>query len=180
MRVMSFSEDSLTPIISEPIVLKILGCVYYGNPFVNAAEWSVENEIGSLWKRFINNSTKFDFILKKLNKSPKLGYEIHYEPDDYPQTKKYYVYVGIAVDYIDEIPLDLVYKPLPLVSYARFKAKVTNHEYFEQILQDWLISPTSGYKQAYPYIIQEYNYETYKGLDDPDSELTWLIPVVEK
>jgi len=42
--------------------LKLIGCVYYGDPFHSKEGWNIENEIGILWKRFMNLCEKHNEI----------------------------------------------------------------------------------------------------------------------
>ncbi len=53
---------------------------------------------------------------------------------------------------------------------------MTGNTITEYIFQDWLGSDKSEYCQVYPYFIQRYGSK-FKGLDNPDSEIDWLIPV---
>ncbi|QEE16221.1 GyrI-like domain-containing protein [Promethearchaeum syntrophicum] len=173
---MGTQNKDFIPIITEPIQLRLLGCEFYGNPFQSAGEWSSENEIGILWQRFLRYANKYKFIFEKLNQHPNYSYEIHFEPDNFSQTKKFYVFVGILIDYFDEIPLEFMIKQFPSTQYAEFTTKMTENTIAEYIFQDWLGSDKSEYTQAYPYVIQRYGIK-FKGLDNPDSEIDWLIPV---
>ncbi len=173
---MGNTPKEFSPKITGPAQLRLLGCEFYGNPFHGSEEWSYENEIGILWKRFGQLTAKYKFILEKLNRHPNLAYEIHIEPADFEKTKKFYVFVGIVIDYFDEIPLDMVIKQLPMTQYAEFTTTMTENTIAEYIFSDWLGSEKSTYGQAYPYVIQRYGPK-YTGLEHPDSEIDWLIPV---
>jgi AraC family transcriptional regulator len=183
--------------ISESRNLRLLGCVYYGNPFHEAKEWSYENEIGKLWQRFGKLSQKYSSYLEKIAIEPKVAYELHLEPEEYQKSKNYYVFVGIAVDYVDEMPLEFFLKSLPKTQYLQFTSNVTAQDNAEYFFSKWLntnfnenitkseeselkLEPdetiNSGYEQAFPYILQRYD-DKYKGLDDPDSELGWMVPI---
>ncbi len=163
--------------ITEPIGYKLLACVFYGDPFHSAEGWSSQNEIGLLWKRFEVQFANYYSIFQKSLTDPHYSYELHYEPADYIQTKQYYIYVGVEIDYIELVPLDFVIKPLPLTKYLKVSAKITQHEQIEDFIQNWLKNPDSNFSQAYPYIIQRYHKDRYFGLDHPDTEMEWLIPV---
>lgn len=168
---------SLEYTITDPIKLNLLACVFYGDPFHKAKEWSYSNEIGLLWSRFMQIFPKFFPIIQKSCINPNYSYEVHYEPQDYEKTKKYYVYVGIEIEPLDAIPLDFVVKPLPKTNYAIIHAKVTEHQKVEAFIHKFLTNSKEEFIQAYPYLMQRYNKETYKGLNDPNSEMEWLIPV---
>ena len=171
-------SKGFVPTITDPLQFRLLGCEFYGDPFLNSEEWSYENQIGTLWKRFGKLAQKYEFILEKLNVKPNFAYEIHIEPAEYAKTRQYYVFVGIEIDYFDEIPLEMVIKQLPLTQYVEFTTTMAERK-TEYIFQDWLISEESEYCQSYPYVIQQYG-PMYKGLEDPTSEIEWLIPVKKR
>jgi AraC family transcriptional regulator len=171
--------QSLHPKILDPIGLKLLGCVYYGDPFHDAKEWTYKNEIGSLWSRFMGLYSKYRYLLDSINLDLDMGYEVHIEPTEYQKTKNYYVFVGIGVQNVSEIPLEMYFKPLPQIKYLQFTSKAMNHDKSEYIFRKWLIDPSSPYQQAYPYVIQAYNSKRYRSLEDPQSEIDWLVPIRE-
>ena len=175
--------EEIIPKISEQKQLIILGCNFYGDPFHSAGEWSRENEIGKLWKRFIENYQKYQFILEKLNILPGKSFEIHFEPRDYQQSKKFEVYVGIAIDQIiEEIPLEFVLKILPPTKYASVTTYGSNYSTVEFLFSQWLKSQKTKYKQSYPFLIEYYDNKRFNpnNWEDPKSEIDWWIPVVEK
>ena len=90
-----------SPEITDVLNLNLLGCSFYGDPFHSAEEWSVENEIGILWKRFLKLWQVYDFILNKLNTHPKNTYEVHFESHDFHTTRKFEIFVGIGADVSD-------------------------------------------------------------------------------
>lgn len=169
--------EGIKATITPPTSLKLLGCVYYGDPFHQAREWRYENEIGLLWQRFFNVYKKYHFLLNKINLNSNIAYEVHIEPDEYKENKHYYVFVGCAVESITEIPLELYYKPLPLTEYIQFTTQAQEFDKAEVIFRKWLGAKNSGYSQAFPYVIQRYNSKRYKSLEDPASEIDWLIPI---
>jgi AraC family transcriptional regulator len=164
------------PKVTQKKRLQLLGCTYYGNPFHSAKEWSTENEIGKLWKRFENLSGKYSQLLSKISTST-IFYEIHIEPEEYRTTKKYYVFVGIEVIDIKEMPLEMVLKILPETRYIQFTTKATNKDTGAAIFKEWL--PRKGYMQAYPYIIEAYDSNLFRSMDDSESEIDWYIPIKE-
>lgn len=158
--------------------LKLIGCVYYGNPFHLKEEWNVENEIGLLWKRFYDLYEKSGEKLEK-NTVNDITYEAHIQPDDYDETGKFYVYVGLEVKKIDEMPLEMFCKIFPSTKYAVFTFK--GREMFrggEFIWKEWL--PDSEYEEAYPYLILAYHKNRYFGLDNENSEVEYYIPIKSK
>lgn len=172
--------QSLNPKLLEPTSLHLLGCVFYGDPFHDAKEWTYENEIGALWNRFMRIYSKYRYLLDSINNDRDIGYEMHLEPSEYETTRKYYVFVGLAIKNLSEIPLEMYYKPLPQVQYLQFTTKTQDHAKSEYIFRKWLLNEESSYRQAFPYVIQMYNSRRYRGLEDPTSEIDWLIPIQER
>lgn len=153
-----------------------MGCVYYGNPFHNAKEWSYENEIGKLWERFGTLVYKYRSLLKKISLENDIAYELHLEPEEFKKTMNYYVFVGMEVIKTDEIPLEMFVKILPKTNYVVFTT--TMEDKFEMggyMYKKWL--PEHNYEQCFPYILQMYDRKRYTGLEDPKSEIDWFIPV---
>ena len=164
------------PIILENKIFRFLGCVFYGDPFHKAVEWSYENEIGNLWQRFMKLYGKYSNLLEKISLDANIAYELHLEPEEYKDTRNYFVLVGVEVKVIEEIPLEMFVKILPKTDYVVFTTTMTNKlERGKYIYKTWL--PENGYEQVFPYIIQLYDSERYKGLEYPESELDWFIPI---
>ena len=166
----------IEPLILEDKVFTLLGCVFYGNPFHSAEEWSHENEIGKLWQRFGALSFKYNILLSKICTDNNIAYELHLEPDEFKETKDYYVMVGMEITNYDEIPLEMFVKILPKINYLVFTSSMVNKfELGAYVYKEWM--PKNNYNQAFPYVLQLYDRRLYKGLDDPQSEIDWYIPV---
>jgi AraC family transcriptional regulator len=166
----------MEPTILEDKIFRFLGCVFFGDPFHEAVEWSYENEIGKLWHRFMKLYEKYFSLLKKICRDHNISYELHLEPEEYKTTRKYFVLVGVEVSYFEEIPLEMFVKILPKTNYVVFTTTMENK--FERggyIYKTWL--PEHGYEQIFPYVIQLYDHGRYKGLEDPESEIDWFIPI---
>ena len=162
--------------IIENKVFRLLGCVFYGNPFHSAKEWSYENEIGKLWNRFGKLTYKNSNLMKGIGVNREIAYEVHLEPEEFKETKHYYVMIGMEVKESEEIPLEMFLKIFPKANYLMFTTTMDNKwEVGGFIYKNWI--PDNKYEQAYPYIIQAYDSKRYKGLDDPLSEIDWLIPI---
>lgn len=156
--------------------LHLVGCVFYGDPFHSRKGWDVENEIGLLWKRFMNLYEKHKDALERYRMNKDTAYEVHVQPEDYKDTKKFYVYVGVEVEKIEEMPLEMYGKVFPASMYAVFTFK--GKDIFrggEYIWQEWL--PASDYEEAYPYVILAYDKTRFFGLDDENSELDYCVPI---
>ena len=164
-------------IILEAKIFKLLGCVYFGDPFHSAPPWSKDNEIGKTWKRFGNLYEKYKEFLNKIREGNVFGYEVHIEPGDYKKKKKFHVFIGLEVRSLDFFPLDMFYKEFPKTKYLFFSTKFKGED-FKYFFQKWL--PNSKYEQSYPFIMQSYSPKRFKGEDNPDSLMDWHIPIKEK
>lgn len=164
--------------IMGKMALKMVGCVYYGDPFHSSQEWTAENEIGMLWNRFFKLYQKYEHILQKEAINDR-AYEVHIQPDDYRETGKFYVYVGIEVEQMEKMPVEMFCKRLPSTKYAVFTFK--GEDMFqggEYIWKDWL--PNSDYDEAHPYMVLAYDKDRFRGMDNPESEVDFYVPVKNK
>jgi AraC family transcriptional regulator len=115
-------------------------------------------------------------LIKRINKNPKIGYELHLEPEEYNETGKYYILVGIEVLETLDIPLEMFLKILPKTNYIHFTTKVKNANLeVQKVYEDWI--PDNGFEEVYPYMIESYHSDRYKGLDNLESQIDWYIPV---
>lgn len=157
---------------------KLIGCVFYGDPFHSKDEWDTGNEIGSLWNRFINLCYKnADFLQKEAIND--LSYEVHLQPEDYNETKKFYVYVGLEVKELKKMPLEMFCKTFPATKYAVFTFK--GEEMFrggEYIWNEWFHD--SDYEEAYPFMALAYDKNRFFGLDNKESEIDFYVPIRPK
>jgi len=162
----------MEPKIIEKGRITLVGMVFYGDPFKKERGWSQENEIGKLWKRFV---PKEKTIKNRIGKG---AYEVHIEPEEYEETKKFYVLVGVEAEKANDLPLEMFVKVLPPTKYAVFtlKGKEITSNWPDMIYKEWL--PNSGYEEAYKFTIEYYD-DRFKGTDDPESELDIYIPVKE-
>lgn len=155
--------------------LKLVGCVYYGDPFHSSQEWTIKNEIGMLWNRFFTLYSKYENIMQKEVINDRV-YEIHIQPDDYSETGKFYVYVGMEAVHMDSMPVEMFCKGLPSTKYMVFTFKGEDmYHGSEYIYKDWF--PNSDYDETYPYMILAYDKARFKGMDDPESEVDFYVPV---
>ena len=165
------------PIILDEKTLRLLGCVYYGNPFHTYKGWDTRNEIGNTWARFEELGRKYWKFLQKIKTGDTYGYEVHIEPENYDMKKKFHIFVGIEVKSIDFFPLEMFYKEFPKTKYmffsSHYKAKGVDY-YFSK----WL--PESKYEQSFPYIMQAYSPERWDANNLEGSLMDWYIPIKEK
>lgn len=152
--------------------INLVGMVFYWDPFKDQSGWSGENEIGKLWNRYI---AKADSIKNVIQQG---GYEVHIEPEEYTKTKNFYVFVGVEVDKIEDIPLEMFVKVLPPSKYAIFtlKGKEITSNWSDEIYKKWL--PKSGYEEAQKFTIEYYDDKRFKGMDKlEESELDIYVPI---
>lgn len=153
----------------------LAGMVFYGDPFKDNEGWSEENEIGKLWGKF---STVWDrggeWTERVIN--PDIGYEVHIEPDDYHETKEFYVMVGAQVEEVEHLPLEFFVKVLPSTTYAvsTLRGSEITSNWPDTIYKEWL--PQSAYEEAYKFTVERYG-PSFKGTDDPESELEIWVPI---
>lgn len=166
----------MEPKIEEKGPTMLAGMVYYGDPFAAGGGWSQENEIGKLWTRF---NTFWDEHRASIRQvvNPNAGYEVHVEPQEYAETKNFYVMVGVEIAEIEDLPLELSVKVLPAGTYARFtlRGNEITSNWPDAIYHEWL--PGSGYQETHKFTVECYDGERFKGMDDPQSELDILVPI---
>lgn len=91
-------------------------------------------------------------------------------------TKNKYIFVGVEVEKIEDLPLELVARTLPKTHYAVFTLKGPEIKTGpSRIWKEWL--PESGLVPSYDYLIEYYDSQRFKGLDNPDSELDFMVPI---
>lgn len=165
----------MEPKIIEKDEIILVGMDFYGNPFEKGGGWSEQNEIGKLWGRFENFYKKNKDLLK--NKVSGAGYEVWIEMDEQEESKNKYIFVGVEVLKIEDIPLEFVVKILPKSTYAVFtlKGKEIKSDWSNKIYKKWL--PVSDYKEAYNFLFEYYDHERFKGIDSDESELDIYVPI---
>ncbi|MHA2334911.1 MAG: GyrI-like domain-containing protein [Candidatus Hodarchaeales archaeon] len=168
-----------TDIIKEKS-LQLIGCVFYGDPFHSAKGWSEQNEIGLTWQRFMSLYEKHEELIRKYRVNQAVTYEIHIEPKEYKENKKFYVFVGVEVTEIDKMPLEMFSKVLPTTMYALFTFKGKNmFRGGDYIWKEWLLK-SDDYHEAHPFLIQAYDEKRFHGMDSEESEIDYLVPVKPK
>lgn len=156
--------------------INLLGMSFYGDPFKEAGDWSMDNEIGRLSKRYMDFFARNGEDIKHLLAGEDF-FEVHiYTPET--ESKGYFeVFVGQQLNRIEPFPLELSIKVLPAAQYAVFNLVG------EQIISDWYMDidhllVQKNWKRGEPYFFQVYD-RRYKGIDRiAESELTAFIPVV--
>jgi predicted transcriptional regulator YdeE len=160
--------------ITEKRRLTLVGIDFYGNPFADGEAFSMDNTIGQIWQRFNTFYEKKKNYIKHLVSDA--GYElwIDFEGDN---ERNKYIFVGVAIAKLEEVPLELVARLLPETRYAIFtlKDEEMTSDWPSRIL-DWVTE--SGLKQSYTYIIEYYDPQRFKGMGKPESELDIYVPVL--
>jgi len=164
-------------IISEESLL-LVGLSFYGDPFNRASGWSEENEIGLLWKRLMGLIMSKPGIIKHQKKSD-VFLEVHIQTDETEEKGIFEIFVGTAVEKIEDVPIELVVKQLPASRYAVFtlKGNEITSDYEKIILHEWL--PSSGYEAHEKFGFQYYD-SRFRGMDNiEESEIDVYVPVRE-
>jgi predicted transcriptional regulator YdeE len=155
--------------------ITLVGIDFYGNPYKEAGAWSMQNAIGQLWKRFDAFYDKNKHKIRNLESES--GYELWVDVEGKEDAKNDYIFVGVAVKKLKDLPLELVAKTLPETRYAIFtlKGDAIKSDWPSQVATNWLAA--AGLERSYPYIIEYYDSKRYKGVDDKDAELDIYVPV---
>jgi predicted transcriptional regulator YdeE len=158
--------------------MKLAGMSYHGP--MKGEGWSKDNPIGQLWTRFIDFWNAKVSLLegKMINKDT--HYEVHvWNKEVFDETGIFHTFVGVEVDDIDGLPVELEGKCLPAKRYAKVTVRGEEIKTWES---EWAeVLPEDKYKVAkydgMEYLIQCYD-ERFKGLDKMgESEMDILVPI---
>ncbi len=130
---------------------------------------SVEDiDISKLWQRFI---AKYGDVQRKVEGK---NYEMHVWDELAPP--KHYCFIGVEVEEIKDLPIELFMKAIPRHTYAVFTHCFRDGGYGQAYknIDKWLKS--SQYTDPYNFDIQCYD-ERFQGPDDPESVMEFYIPV---
>ena len=165
----------MEPRVIEKGQMLLLGFSFFGDPFRISGGWTEENEIGRLWNRFIAYLTAHRHCIQHV-KTDAVMYEVHIQHKETPGTGEYEVFVGIEVEKLEGVPVEISVKILPPLAYAVFTLQgeqITSD--WQKMIVDWMLR--SGYESAYSYGLQRYD-ERFKGLDRiEESVLEVYVPV---
>jgi AraC family transcriptional regulator len=164
----------MSPKITQKKKIILVGMDFFGNPYEKAGGWSEQNAIGQLWKRFENfYQNKKDSIKHSVSES---GYELWIDFEGEKETKNKYIFVGVEVEKIEDLPLELIAKILPETRYAVFTLKGQKIKSdLPLIWKKWL--PDAGLETSFDFMIEYYDNQRFKGMDNPDSELDIYVPI---
>jgi predicted transcriptional regulator YdeE len=155
----------------------LAGFSFFGNPFHNAVGWSVENEIGRLWQRFIPFLQEHAELLVPYIIQSDYYYELHIETYETAKTGEYEVFVGCEVNQPVDLWPQISFKHLQPSTYACFtlKGKEITGDWSTLIFEGWL--KQSEYESAFPVVIERYD-SRYLGVEQVEqSELDVLVPI---
>ena len=165
----------MEPRIIEKGQIMLVGFSFFGDPFAESSGWTEENEIGRLWNRFTTYLTGHRDRIKHI-KDDAFAYEVHVESEETAAKGHREIFIGVEVEKLEDVPVEMLVKVLPPVQYAVFTLKG------EQITSDWSRMiwewmSVAGYESAYEYGFQLYD-QRFKGLDNLEgSELDVYVPV---
>ena len=167
----------MNPKIIKKEAMMLAGFSFFGNPFEESDPWSQANEIGKLWQRFMAFMQQQASDLNGIVSQNEVFYEVHISHPETEVKSEYEVFIGLAVDQIIEVPVELLIKVLPATQYAVFtlEGEQINSDWHYMIYQQWM--PQSGYSVSYKYSYQAYD-DRFKGMDNlADSVLDVYIPI---
>jgi predicted transcriptional regulator YdeE len=169
----------MEPKIVEKDQIILVGFSFYGDPFAESGGWTEENEIGRLWSRFeafmVGNAGRIKHLA-----DPGAGYEVHVWNEETAARGHADVFAGMAVEKLEDVPVEVLVKILPPTTYAVFtlKGKQAIIDWTKMVYEEWL--PGSGYDaSAYDYNIQRYD-QRYKGVDRLDESVIEVYVPVKK
>lgn len=165
----------MTPRIVDRRKITLVGMDFYGDPYEKAGGWSEQNAIGQLWERFMKFFKNKKDTIKHL--ASESGYEVWIDFEGEKETKNEYIFVGVEVEKIDDLPLEIVAKILPETRYAVFtlKGDEIKSDWPDRIFKQWL--PEAGLETSFDFLIEYYDSQRFKGMDDSDSELDIYVPI---
>lgn len=165
----------MEPVIVQKPEIKLIGMSFFGDPFDTRSGWDEENEIGRVWMRFMHyldlNGESIQPII-----TPGVFYEVHIYNDETTTKGIFEVFVGVRIDQLEAIPVELLVKVLPPTGYAVFTLQGNEirsdwHMQIDQSISD------AGYRRAHPFSFQYYD-DRFKGVDQiAESTLDVYIPV---
>jgi predicted transcriptional regulator YdeE len=165
----------MKPTITDKRKITLAGMDFYGDPFREASGWSARNAIGRLWDRFNKVYDKKKDAIKHL--ASESGYELWIDFEGEEDKKNHYIFVGVEVDRLGDLPLELVARILPETRYAIFtlEGEEIKSDWSSRVETQWL--PEAGLEQSFPFIIEYYDAQRFKGMDDSSSQMDIYVPV---
>ena len=165
----------MQPKIVERGRMILIGLSFFGDPFAASAGWTEENEIGRLWVRFLAYLAEQGDAIQGLT-DENVAYEVHIESADTAAKGYREVFVGVEVDRLTDVPVELLVKVLPAATYAVFTLKG------EQIASDWSTSMGEWMRRSLYEPVGNFGFQRYdqrfQGVEDlAASELDVYVPI---
>jgi AraC family transcriptional regulator len=166
----------MEPKIIEKKEIILVGMDFYGHPYEKAGGWSEHNAIGELWKRFSSVFENKKSSIKHLVSDS--GYEVWIDFEGEKDTKNKYIFVGVEVAKLEDLPLEFVARTIPKTRYAVFTVKMPEIKAggIKMLWDKWL--PETGLKTSFNYMIEYYDNQRFKGMDNSDSEIDFMMPIL--
>ena len=133
---------------------------------------SEEGNMHKLWQ-------DFDLHDKQIKHKTSTYLEVHTFPDDQKSGKATEYFVGAEVTGLEEVAEGLVVKHLPAGTYAVFTHRLAEGGYTgcNERMENWL---KTGPYQLSPNLSVQVFDARFKGNDNPESVIDFLLPVKEK
>ncbi len=161
-------------LLQKPEIL-LVGLSFYGDPFDSSDAWTEENHIGRTWQRLTSYLGQHGGAIRHRTASD-VFYEVHIYGEETSTRGLFEVFVGVEVERLEAVPVDLLVKVLPAADYAVFTLAG------EAIFSDWVMHidrwlAEAGFERSQPYSVQYYD-PRFKGLDRiAESTLDIYMPV---
>ena len=161
----------------------LLGVSFYGAPFAKTRSWSAENEIGILWKRFMDlNKTHGEFLSQFC--PPGEFYEVHIDTAETADRGFFEIFVGVKLRWSSPTPLlfppEFSLKTFAGGAHARITllGEEIKGDWYERTSALWDERPERrDYEILSGYGLQFYD-KRFKGLDRlAESELDAYLPL---
>lgn len=160
--------------------ITLVGMSFYGNPFSRASAWDEDNEIGSLWKRFLALRQENPASIRNLADDGSVGYELHILAPESEKTGRYEVFVGVEVLDLEAVPLLCCAKFLPPADYAilTVSGEEIRGDGMAGLYSEFL--PGIGRRADDSFSFERYD-RRFKGMDRlAESEMEYFIPLMPR
>ena len=128
-------------------------------------------DIRGLWERFIRQSEKVPHRIGDA------GYELHLDASGAPPL--HYCLIGVRVEKVEALPMELFAKVVPAGRYAVFTHRFAEGGFGEAFRAVYAWIESSEYAPAHPFDIQRYDAR-YQGPEDPESVIEIHVPIMPR
>jgi predicted transcriptional regulator YdeE len=165
----------MQPVIVQKPEILLVGLSFYGDPFDTSGVWTEENHIGRTWQRLMNYLARNSNAIE--HRTPEdVSFEVHIYGEETSTKGLFEVFVGLPVERLEAVPVELLVKVLPATQYAVFTLEgETIFSDWDMVIDRWLAE--AGYERSHPYSVQYYD-SRFIGIDQiADSKLDIYMPV---